>query len=136
MEVLRMFGVKPECLDCDTRKEFNFSEDDIKGGRGRCRYCIRMLNTPEKRIRAANYNYKINKIELEAILNNQMGMCAICKESISIYKTDDTPAACIDHDHETGKVRGLLCHSCNIYVGSIEKNVYRIIPVLKYLRIL
>ena len=29
---------------------------------------------------------------------------------------------CVDHDHETGKVRGLLCHNCNVSVGLMKEN--------------
>ena len=44
-----------------------------------------------------------------AIQNN---LCAICKEP----KND----LCVDHNHETGAVRGLLCCGCNIRVGFLE----------------
>ena len=41
----------------------------------------------------------------------QKGLCPICGEP---GITDQ------DHDHETGKIRGLLCHSCNIWLGKAD----------------
>jgi hypothetical protein len=41
----------------------------------------------------------------------QDGQCLICKER---------EAVCIDHDHDTGRARGLLCRGCNALVGHVE----------------
>lgn len=52
-----------------------------------------------------------------ALLDAQHGKCAICdrKEEVNINR-----AMAIDHDHQTGKVRGLLCMSCNIMLGKAK----------------
>ncbi len=42
----------------------------------------------------------------------QGGVCAICKEACSLHKR-----LSVDHDHVTLKVRGLLCHRCNMAIG-------------------
>lgn len=57
------------------------------------------------------YNLTISKYEeLKKLQNN---LCAICKLKKKLY---------VDHNHNTGKVRGLLCHKCNIRLGFIEKD--------------
>jgi len=57
----------------------------------------------------------------EEMLKEQNNCCAICGINIINIKRDVFD---IDHDHETGKVRGLLCHRCNIYLTSIEDQVW------------
>jgi hypothetical protein len=66
------------------------------------------------RVRAANIKcaYGITVSEVEAMRVLQSGVCALCRLR---------PSNRIDHDHTTGKVRGLLCNSCNTALGSYEK---------------
>ena len=54
--------------------------------------------------------------QYEAMLKAQDGVCAMCKGP------DPRGTLAIDHCHETGKIRGLLCHSCNRMLGIYEKN--------------
>ena len=62
-----------------------------------------------------------------AILEAQGFCCKICEVS---YKEKDLD---LDYDHETGKVRGFLCHSCNILVTGMEKTELKK-KALDYLR--
>lgn len=39
----------------------------------------------------------------------------------------------VDHNHRTGKVRALLCHSCNVALGAVDDNRYRLQDILNYL---
>ena len=48
----------------------------------------------------------------------QKGCCAICGR----HQTEFRKLLAVDHDHETGKIRGLLCVSCNIRLGHLESN--------------
>jgi hypothetical protein len=58
---------------------------------------------------------------------SQSGMCAICRATPPAGKT-----LFVDHDHGTGAVRELLCHSCNVLVGYLE---HRLAPAAReYLR--
>lgn len=60
-----------------------------------------------------NPAYKLSQDKLDAMLERQSGRCAICKES----ETDLGRPLFVDHDHATGKVRGLLCIRCNSGLG-------------------
>lgn len=54
----------------------------------------------------------------------QNGVCAICGKSGIIKNQWDTMRLAVDHDHQTGRVRGLLCNRCNLGVGYVEDGVF------------
>ena len=56
------------------------------------------------------------------MLDRQGGVCAICKK-----KPDEGKPLCVDHCHVTGKVRGLLCHKCNMVLafGNDDPDILR-----------
>ncbi len=53
------------------------------------------------------------------MFEEQDGCCAICKR----HQSEFTKSLFIDHCHKTNKVRGLLCHNCNIGLGSFKDNI-------------
>ncbi len=53
--------------------------------------------------------------------------CAICKKLI---KKKDIQ---VDHDHKTGKVRGLLCLTCNMGIGYLKESIDNLLSAIKYL---
>ena len=59
--------------------------------------------------------YKMTIEEFDKRLLNQKGLCAICEKLLS-----DTKYICIDHNHETGAVRGILCKPCNSAIGFLK----------------
>lgn len=54
--------------------------------------------------------------EYDLLLKQQKGVCAICEQPC---RTGNRLA--VDHHHKTGEIRGLLCYSCNVRVGFIDK---------------
>jgi 5-methylcytosine-specific restriction endonuclease McrA len=73
-------------------------------------------------------NYGISVEEYENLLAKQNGKCAICGNLFV-----KTPY--VDHDHITGKVRGLLCHQCNSGLGYFKDNLELLNKAVNYLRI-
>jgi hypothetical protein len=62
--------------------------------------------------------YGLTKDEYNKILSQQNGVCAIClKAETCISKNGNPHRLAVDHDHSTGKVRGLLCKNCNTGLG-------------------
>jgi hypothetical protein len=57
------------------------------------------------------------------LLRSQGGAWAICGKRLLFWPEVRPPT--IDHDHATGKVRGILCHSCNLRVGWFEQAMKR-----------
>jgi hypothetical protein len=59
------------------------------------------------------YKYSLNRQEYLLLLQKSVGACTICELQ--------THRLHIDHDHKTGKVRGLLCALCNAALGKLEQ---------------
>lgn len=70
--------------------------------------------------------YRLRREDYEQLLEEQGGMCKICREVL--LKPE------VDHDHVTGEVRGLLCRHCNVMVGWMELHPNRIDLIHEYLR--
>ena len=69
------------------------------------------------------------------MLVEQDNKCMICKrpETRKSSQSNDITRLCVDHCHETGIVRGLLCHSCNTGLGKFEDNIPRMVDAIEYL---
>jgi hypothetical protein len=79
--------------------------------------------------------YGMTEKDYEDLYNSQNGVCAICgKPETSIHnKTNKPRRLAVDHDHATGKVRGLLCGSCNTAMGKFCDSVQVLQKVIMYL---
>lgn len=62
-------------------------------------------------------NYGIGAIDWALMYNDQNGECAACCEGLKFDRTTH-----VDHNHLTGKVRGLLCNGCNTALGMMKEN--------------
>lgn len=61
--------------------------------------------------------FNLEPEQYEAMLTQQGGVCGICNEAPRGQRGFH-----VDHDHNTGKVRGILCHHCNIGIGCFQDN--------------
>lgn len=77
-----------------------------------------------KVLRSSLRNYGLTRIEYNAMLEKQHGRCAACEEEKPLH---------IDHDHETGEVRGLLCQECNCALGFVKDDVITLTRLIAYL---
>ena len=75
--------------------------------------------------------YIINQSIYDHLLLMQDGHCASCPATESGRKKDKY--LIVDHDHETGEVRGLLCHHCNIMLGGAKDNIATLQNAITYL---
>lgn len=104
----------------------------------RCKSCKRAHYKKKMGIRVEKVKYKsvvdksrlrkeynISLEELKILEINQNFSCAICKL--------DNQKLCIDHCHTTGKVRGLLCGSCNRGIGLLKENISTLNNAVRYL---
>ena len=68
--------------------------------------------------------------EFNSILTQQDGKCAICGYS---DRSDKNFFPVVDHDHLSGKVRGLLCMNCNMGIGKFKDDISRLKSAINYL---
>jgi len=74
--------------------------------------------------------YGIDLVEYNKLLVKQKHSCYICKKHKDTFKK----RLCVDHNHKTGKVRGLLCASCNYVLGHSKDSVRILKTMIKYLK--
>ncbi len=73
--------------------------------------------------------YRIRKPEYERMLVEQDHKCKICGVQDGLTKHEKL---CVDHDHDTGQVRGLLCNHCNRGLGLFGDNLQTLINAVEY----
>ncbi len=84
--------------------------------------------TEYNRKRRLRYEYNLTLEEYDQMFDKQDGICAICGNR---NKAD--MALAVDHDHETGFIRGLLCQNCNLALGLVRDNVLILLKMIEYL---
>jgi hypothetical protein len=109
---------KKRCPRCGIDKdesEFWLNPKAKDGLQVWCKSCCRDYNRANLKVRRAlHYKRKgVSEEEYEKMFDSQLGACAICKRPQKELKR----ALAVDHSHESGKIRGLLCDNCNRLLG-------------------
>ena len=106
-----------KCKEDKDTKLFHKSRRRADGFNNICKGCIGTKeNIKSKRKANLKFLYGLTPWRYEVLYFSQMGCCAICKTHQSkLGKTLE-----VDHDHDTGIIRGLLCHKCNVGLGYYE----------------
>jgi hypothetical protein len=108
------------CAEVKSRTEFGSNKASKDGVTTYCKPCHAVV-TRENKIKKygsernylLQYRYGITEDDFERMLAQQGGLCAICRA---------VPGAFVDHSHETGQVRGVLCFNCNNGLGHFGDN--------------
>lgn len=80
----------------------------------------------KRKVQLSKYGLTIEAYAV--LLETQQGVCKICHER------PDGQHLSVDHDHKTGRVRGLLCSACNLGIGSLRDDPVRIQSALTYVQ--
>jgi recombination endonuclease VII len=136
----------PNCSKCGSAKII------MSNGASRCIPCHRRwgreyyrrseLRRAKSRRSYVLRRYGVEIDDLERMLHEQGGCCAICRRpwpkcvraKRTHYETMFFQHLCVDHDHRNGKIRGLLCNACNAGIGFFEEDVTRFAEAVRYLR--
>lgn len=73
--------------------------------------------------------YGITPEEYNKLFEEQEGKCKTC----GIHQTELKYRLCVDHNHKTGEVRGLLCSHCNLCIGHSKENIETLSKIILYL---
>lgn len=114
------FGECRRCYDRSNRGRFPSEKPDYR----RARY-----DAEKRRRYQLKKNFGLTVAQYDEMLREQGGGCAVCGgEPGGRWKN-----FAVDHDHETGAVRGLLCLACNRAIGLLEDDSSRIRKIADYL---
>lgn len=97
----------------------NFS---TKEGRSAYQKEYRATIPDQIRDKQLQHDFGITLATYNRMLDDQGGVCAICEKPEFAKRSGKIRALCVDHNHETGAVRALLCSSCNPMVGYSREN--------------
>lgn len=104
----------------------------------RCKKCHAEASSRTGRDYKLRTMYGITKEDYDNILESQNNVCAICKEEDKVYHNRNGVnikiSMPVDHCHDTGKVRGLLCTSCNRAIGLLKDSIDNLKSAIKYLK--
>jgi hypothetical protein len=118
------YGLHPRCKACRQaaeRARYWSKREEI---------LAKQKTNPRKRDNQRRYErrvrYGVTPELYDALLAAQEGRCAVCGERAK--------PLCLDHDHETGVVRGMLCSPCNVGLGHLRDDPRRLLAAVRYLR--
>lgn len=126
------------CNKCKETKElklFSAASASKDGKRKQCKACdhlYRLANQDEIREYHYQNRYGISLNQYEEKLKEQDYSCAICGSKHT--SNERMKRLVVDHDHNTGMVRGLLCHSCNVAIGAAKEQEEILMACISYLR--
>lgn len=111
-----------ECRKCGLDKQV------FRRNRGKVCY-----DCEKKASRARTFKYirGITYEERDEILARQGNVCAAC----SSPNSGSRKGWCVDHDHQTGLIRSVLCAPCNIALGMVNDSIQRLNLLIKYLEL-
>ncbi len=133
--------MKKKCSRCGTTKnlsDFYKRKDSKDGHNGVCSKCIKKYRykyrySDKYKKSTLDYGlrkkYNITLVEYDVMFKEQGGVCKICGKK----QLEKFHRLAVDHDHKTGKVRGLLCQACNGMLGLAKDDITTLSNAIKYL---
>ena len=132
-----------KCSKCQKEKHYSdFGYDKRYGVRSQCKRCRadrekerrKSMGSDHFRVLNVASTYKISKEESKILCETKH--CQICGVKFTKNKSGVRSATgqAIDHCHDTGKVRGVICSGCNLALGHARDNVEILKSMITYLQ--
>lgn len=122
-----LMGACKSCILGDRKRYYSIPENRdraIAASRARYANCDKDRRREEDRRRLLLSRYGMTPDDFEVMVAAQDGRCALCLRATTLH---------VDHCHETGRIRGLLCLSCNTALGRWGDNADGLRRVFSYL---
>jgi hypothetical protein len=133
---IKLGGTKP-CGKCKTELEINKENYYFSNGHPTswCKNCNKSrVKTPENaRKYLLEKRFDISVEQYEKILQDQGGVCKICKNPETRKFNGKTTSLSVDHCHKNGKIRGILCDKCNNGLARFRDNCEYLRSAIIYL---
>lgn len=117
-----VYGVKDNqkrCGKCQKYKNFDqFQKININSTELQC-YCRDCASTSSV-LAKLKWKHGIDQGGYEKMRDAQKGLCAICNQPETRKRLGKNCRLVVDHDHENGRIRGLLCSMCNCGIGNLR----------------
>lgn len=123
-------GHRGQCKECRRLYQSNYAVS-LPGVATHNRYMFKRRLFRLSRWSKLKETYDLSKDDFYLMLEKQGGKCAICRSEDPKNKKG---VFYVDHCHETGKVRGLLCHKCNYVLGVFRDQVALFYNAIEYLK--
>ncbi len=111
---LGKYGLNPVCRSCRTDKQRKHREQNGYSS-------------------TLKMKYGITYSDFQSMLQTQDYKCKICNCELDL-QTLGAKAACVDHNHVTGKVRSILCRNCNTAIGHAKESVEILENMINYIK--
>jgi Recombination endonuclease VII len=115
------------------RRRKRYAEDpeyrETQLARRRARYPLHKdaINERRRHRYATDPDYRVTRLKKDSVRARRSSLCAICLKA-------PAERLCVDHCHATGKVRGLLCRTCNVGLGCYRDDPSLVTAAAAYLR--
>ena len=120
----------PDCGDSKPLEDFPRNKNSKDGRHAYCKPCYNARGKESKdRLYGGSRHYHLKRrygigaAEVDELIRQQGGFCAICRVK---------PAEHVDHNHISGKVRGILCFGCNGGLGQFQDNTEALRRAIDY----
>ncbi|WP_344824736.1 endonuclease VII domain-containing protein [Actinocorallia longicatena] len=109
------------CKEIKPFAEWHRAKSSTDGYASACKECRKSRNARDWLKRA----YGLTPEGVAAMIESQGGLCALCGVKAAEH---------VDHDHRTGKVRGVLCFTCNVALGQLKDDAGMLLKAIAYLQ--
>ena len=135
------------CTHCGERQDFRYFHVQSKSPDNYSGNCSDCSNDKQNKTRSQSKSktavqrrkYTLKKFGMtlqcyDKMLRDQNYSCAICGTKENIVHKKTARSFAVDHNHETGEVRGLLCNTCNRGLGLFKDNITVLESAAEYLK--